>query len=330
MNYYGRQDIPFFFIFDFKAEQSLVLPLDEAADAGIFFDINGRRNFVRATNLPEKVEFQKHPMSFGAYQKGFELVQAHLLRGDSFLTNLTYPTPIETNLSFRQILEHSDAKFKLLFKEQFVAFSPEPFIKIENGRIASFPMKGTIDATLPNARETLLNDKKERAEHNTIVDLIRNDLSQVASRVRVEKFRYLDKVESLYGQLLQMSSKIAGELPENYRLHIGDILEKLLPAGSISGAPKKKTVEIIEAAEGYERGFYTGIFGYYADGKLESGVLIRFIEQVGEELHYKSGGGITVFSEAEAEYQELINKVYVSINRKHFHQKQAAATHRLA
>ncbi|MEM9990968.1 MAG: aminodeoxychorismate synthase component I, partial [Bacteroidota bacterium] len=265
-------------------------------------------------------EFQKYPMPFATYKKGFDLVQTHLRRGDSFLTNLTYPTPITTNLTFRQILEHSTAKYKLLFKEQFVAFSPETFIKMKAGRIASFPMKGTIDADLPNARQLLLGDKKERAEHNTIIDLIRNDLSQVATQVRVERFRFLQKIKSLNGQLLQMSSKISGKLPHDYRQNIGTMLSKLLPAGSISGAPKPKTVEIIKAAEGYERGFYTGIFGYYANGKLESGVLIRFIEHLNdEELVYKSGGGITVFSEAKAEYEEMIKKVYVPIDRKYQH-----------
>ncbi len=316
MNYYGRQNIPFFFLFDFQLQQPIVLPLDEAAEAGIFFDIKGKKNFARTSNLPEHIEFEKYPIPYEQYFKGFQVVQQHLKRGDSFLTNLTYPTRITSNLSFRQFLEHSQAKYKLLYKDEFVAFSPEPFIEIQDGQIASYPMKGTIDANLPNAKEALLSNAKERAEHNTIVDLIRNDLSQVASKVRVKNFRYLEEVETLNGKLLQMSSEIAGELPHNYQNKIGDILERLLPAGSISGAPKKKTIEIIEAAEGYERGYYTGIFGYYENGYLESGVLIRFIEREGKDLYYKSGGGITVFSKAKEEYQELIAKVYAPINEK--------------
>ena len=313
MNYYGRHNIPFLFILDFRLQEPIVIPLEEAAEQGVFFDINGKKNIIRTSNLPEQIQFQKYPISYQHYLKGFELVQHHLKRGDSFLTNLTYPTPIRTNLSFQQIVEHSKAKYKLLYKDQFVAFSPEPFIRIENGQIASFPMKGTIDASLPNAAEVLLSNAKERAEHNTIVDLIRNDLSQVAQKVRVERFRYLEELETRTGRLLQMSSEIKGKLPEDYQNNIGDLLEKLLPAGSISGAPKKKTIEIIEAAEGYKRGYYTGIVGYYANGCLDSGVLIRFIERVGEDLYYKSGGGITVFSKPEEEYQELIAKVYVPI-----------------
>ncbi|OGU77880.1 MAG: hypothetical protein A2279_07140 [Stygiobacter sp. RIFOXYA12_FULL_38_9] len=85
----------------------------------------------------------------------------------------------------------------------------------------------------------------------------------------------------------------------------------MLPAGSISGAPKKKTVEIIQNAEKLERGYYTGVFGYYDGNNLDSAVMIRFIEQTAEGLVYRSGGGITFMSDVNSEYQELIDKVYV-------------------
>jgi para-aminobenzoate synthetase component 1 len=86
-----------------------------------------------------------------------------------------------------------------------------------------------------------------------------------------------------------------------------------LPAGSISGAPKKKTVEIIKDAEGYERGYFTGIFGIFDGKDLDSSVMIRFIESIDSKLCYKSGGGITFMSKPELEYQEMIDKVYVPI-----------------
>jgi para-aminobenzoate synthetase component 1 len=88
---------------------------------------------------------------------------------------------------------------------------------------------------------------------------------------------------------------------------------KLLPAGSISGTPKRKTVEIIKEAENYDRGFYTGIFGIIDEEKgfLDSGVIIRYIENQNGEFIYKSGGGITLDSDVVSEYQELINKVYI-------------------
>jgi para-aminobenzoate synthetase component 1 len=106
-----------------------------------------------------------------------------------------------------------------------------------------------------------------------------------------------------------------GKLPNDYAQRIGSILFELLPAGSISGAPKKKTVEVIKAAETYERGYYTGVFGYFDGETLDSGVMIRFIENINGKLYFKSGGGITTFSNAASEYQELTDKVYVPIVR---------------
>ena len=172
-------------------------------------------------------------------------------------------------------------------------------------------MKGTIDASIPNAREIILSDKKEKAEHYTIVDLIRNDLNMVAHNVKLNKFRYIDCLETNFGDILQVSSEIVGTLPPDYLNKLGEIIFKLLPAGSISGAPKEKTLQIIHNAETHKRGFYTGICGYFDGKNLDTGVLIRFIEQREQSFNFKSGGGITHLSTAEAEYQEMIKKIYV-------------------
>jgi para-aminobenzoate synthetase component 1 len=135
----------------------------------------------------------------------------------------------------------------------------------------------------------------------------------VAKEVHVENFRYIDRVRTHEKDLLQVSSRIAGCLPDNWRRNIGTIMFTLLPAGSVTGAPKRKTVEIIRSVETYERGYYTGVVGLYDGNMMESAVMIRFIEKSGEGMVYKSGGGITVFSKVETEYQELIDKVYVPI-----------------
>jgi para-aminobenzoate synthetase component 1 len=205
----------------------------------------------------------------------------------------------------------------LWWQDEFVVFSPERFVRIADGVIRTHPMKGTIDANLPDAAARILNDFKERAEHFTIVDLLRNDLNRVAKKVRVERFRYLDHIITERGSLLQVSSEIAGDMPGDWRDHIGDILLQLLPAGSVTGAPKRKTVEIINAIEGYERGFYTGVFGVFDGQVFDSAVMIRFIENIGGQLMFKSGGGITALSDARKEYQEMIDKVYVPIARNH-------------
>jgi len=174
-------------------------------------------------------------------------------------------------------------------------------------------MKGTIDASVQNAAQQILKDKKELAEHNTIVDLMRNDLSLVSKNVKVDKFRYIDLIKTSGKDLLQVSSEISGQLPVNFTEYIGDILFSILPAGSVSGAPKTKTIEIINKVENYNRGYYTGIFGYFNGNDIDCGVMIRFIEKSDNRLVFKSGGGITVNSDLNNEYEELINKIYVPV-----------------
>lgn len=118
----------------------------------------------------------------------------------------------------------------------------------------------------PDAEKVILQDYKETAEHCTIVDLIRNDLNQIARNIHVKRFRYIDHLHTNKGELLQVSSEVCGHLDNNWHAHIGDILFQLLPAGSISGAPKPSTLSIIQRSEGEKRGYYTGIFGLY-DGQ---------------------------------------------------------------
>lgn len=101
-------------------------------------------------------------------------------------------------------------------------------------------MKGTIDATLPDAEQLLMQDTKEAAEHATIVDLIRNDLSMVSEHVEVTSYRYIDRLQTNKGPILQTSSEICGTLPEDYTAHLGDIIFRLLPAGSITAPPSPK------------------------------------------------------------------------------------------
>lgn len=315
MNDYGKKEIPFLFIIDFACKKPQLFRTGELRNNGIFVDIGQLKVYPEETPLPERIIFRKFPMPFTKYKKGFETAKEYIFRGDSFLLNLTYPTRIETNLSLQDIFIHSSAKFKLLYKDDFTVFSPEPFVIISGNRISSYPMKGTIDAAIPDAETVIMEDIKEISEHNTIVDLIRNDLSMVAKRVRVTKFRYVEKIKTHEKELLQTSSEISGVLPDDWKQNIGDIIFRMLPAGSISGAPKKMTLKVIKEAENYDRGYFTGVFGYFDGKTLESAVMIRFIEKQENGLFFKSGGGITYFSDAKDEYNELIDKVYVPIVR---------------
>ena len=259
------------------------------------------------------IHWQPSAESFYSYQRSFNIVRQNILAGNSFLTNLTCRTPVDTNLTLEDIYYHSKAIYKLWVKDTFTVFSPEIFVRIHQGKISSYPMKGTIDASIPSAAQLLMNDPKEAAEHATIVDLIRNDLSMVANQVFVSRYRYIDTLQTNQGAILQTSSEIQGVLPENYPEHLGELIFRLLPAGSITGAPKKKTMQIIREAETYDRGFYTGIMGYSDGINLDSAVMIRFVEQEGEKMYFKSGGGITCQSDAESEYNEMKQKVYVPI-----------------
>jgi para-aminobenzoate synthetase component 1 len=283
-------------------------------DSSAAFKINfqGLKNYAEHVcfKSDSNISLIKQPISLEAYQSKFDEVRANLSYGNSFLVNLTTKTPVEIDLGLEEIFQLVQSKYCCLLKDEFVCFSPETFINIKNGSIYSYPMKGTIDATIPNAREILLNNQKEIAEHATIVDLIRNDLSLVAENVSVSKFRFYEEIKTQTGLIGQVSSEISGTLPENYHEQIGDILFKLLPAGSISGAPKQKTVEIIQKVEQDERGYYTGVAGYFDGKNLDSCVLIRYIEA---NKIYRSGGGITFQSNLADEYKEMIDKVYVPI-----------------
>ncbi|MCL6100183.1 MAG: aminodeoxychorismate synthase component I [Bacteroidetes bacterium] len=313
MNEYGKNKIPFLFIIDFEMQEPQIIKLEEVNPAEILFDINGTRNFSTGLNPKKEIRFEKYPVPFEMFRLSFDKILKEIHAGNTYLLNLTFPTKIETNLTLKETFFLSKARYKLFYKNKFIVFSPEPFVSITNCTISSYPMKGTIDAAVANAKELILMDKKETAEHNTIVDLIRNDLNIVAKNVRVEKFRYVEEVITTDKTLLQVSSKITGDLDAGFNTRIGSLMFSLLPAGSISGAPKKKTIEIIKNTETYSRGFYTGIFGYFDGAILDSAVMIRFIENTGKEMIYKSGGGITFMSDAESEYQELIDKVYVPI-----------------
>jgi len=313
INDFSKREIPFVFLINFSGEENLVMTPEKAASAGFFLEMPGMVNHAFKKTPCPSIHLTKMPPDPGRYQHAFKHVIKQIHYGNSFLLNLTFPTQIECNYSLQDIFIQSRASFKLYLEDELVIFSPERFIRIQGESISSNPMKGTIDSSIPGAHNQLASDPKEDAEHNTIVDLIRNDLSTVASHVRVKRFKYIEKQKTHQGELLQMSSEITGKLPANFRKSLGDILFSMLPAGSICGAPKKKTLEIIHEVELYERGFYTGVFGYFDGQNLDSAVAIRYIEKQGKKLLFKSGGGITFKSDWKKEYDEMQKKVYVPV-----------------
>ena len=321
MNDLATLHIPFLFIINYKADQGYVIKMDDLDAGYIQFQIetpktkpgtNGAGH-IKVNEERGSLQWNIDPLKLIDYKIKFDYVQNQIHAGNSYIVNLTQPTKIKTNLSLYELYNQSNAKYKLWIKDSLLVLSPETFVRIEGHKISSFPMKGTIDASVPNAVEIILNDTKEMAEHATIVDLIRNDLSLVADRVEVKRYRYCERIKTNRQDLIQISSEITGRLERNFRERVGNIIFTLLPAGSICGAPKAKTLQIIQEAEGYDRGYYSGICGYFDGENLDSGVMIRFIEQVNESMIFKSGGGITSQSELINEYEELIQKVYVPV-----------------
>ena len=376
INRLASQDEPFLFVINYQGDKTFIRLLSDINPEECLFDFEGRGNLSHAWKETWKEEtseketseeeisettWQIEPPLYEDYKRSFNIVKSNIMAGNSYLTNLTCRVPVSCNLSLEEIFHRAKGKYKLLLRRKrtqaedkdhlkeenieenltpFVCFSPETFVRIKGGRIYSYPMKGTLDASLPDAEKQLMEDRKEAAEHATIVDLIRNDLSRVAENVRVDKYRYIDVLHTNKGDILQTSSEISGRLPEDYPHHLGEILDAQLPAGSITGAPKDKTMQIIQEAEGYDRGFYTGIMGIYDQGELNSAVMIRFIEEetspvdfetdgeknfkakegkasegkepkASRKLYFKAGGGITSKSDCRKEYEEVIQKIYL-------------------
>lgn len=313
-NQWSKEGIPFLFVIDYELQNFHIYKIRELAEEKIFYSIQGNGNTEKLRHsLSRKFLFEATPVSYPIYEQACTTVKKNILYGNSFLLNLTFPSKLKTDLSMQEIFKYSKAPYKLNFKDQFVVFSPERFVRIAENFIYSNPMKGTIDASVKGAKKSILTNEKEMWEHNTIVDLIRNDLSMVSKEVCVTRNRYIEKVRTHKNELFQVSSEIRGSLERNWRKNLGDILIKLLPAGSICGAPKKKTLEIISKVEGIKRGYFTGIFGIFNGNELDSAVMIRYIEKTPSGLQFRSGGGITGHSNPENEYQELKDKVYVPI-----------------
>ena len=307
----AKEKEPFLFVLSYDLKEQFVQPLKDLDD-DVFFKIGNIRNYTQESRKKD-FYLKKSPLDFQEYQASMNKILDEIRQGNTYLLNLTFKTSIESNLSLKEIFTYARAKYKLYFKDKFICFSPEKFIEIEDNIISTYPMKGTIQASLPHAKESILANEKEMAEHVMIVDLMRNDLGMVGTNVHVEKFRYVEKIKAGDKELLQVSSKITAQLAKDWKEDLGEILQKLLPAGSITGTPKRSTVNIINNIENYKRGFYTGIFGVFDGENLYSAVMIRFIEKENHKLYYKSGGGITIDSNAKSEYKELIDKIYLPL-----------------
>ena len=263
-----------------------------------------------------KVEFhtssQKCNLDFQEYEKIFSQAREAILDGESYQIKISQrheaKVKVDPLLAFAKLhLVNPAPEAFLLQTEEFslVSCSPEIVIDKKDRHIKTRPIGGTYERNQSeNDRsiiERFLNDPKEVAEHNMLVDLERNDLSSVcqAGSVQLTRFR---EVET-YAHLHHLVSTIEGTL--NDRINLSEILSAMLPGGSITGCPKIRTIEWIDRLEPCFRGPYTGSFGMLSDqGDISLNLIIRSMLILGDNCYTQTGGGIVIDSTPEYEYKE--------------------------
>lgn len=286
----------------------------------IFEEIN-----KESAEIPEALHSTvnvKTVISKSKYIDAIHSLHKHLKRGDCYEINFCQEffaenTTVSVVQLYFELCKISPNPFSAFYKlkDKFcLCASPERFLRKESSKLISQPIKGTTRRNLLNTEEdeslkkSLLNSKKERSENVMIVDLVRNDFSRFCNKGSV-------KVAELFGiysfpQVHQMISTIEGEVSDG--IHWTEIIDACFPMGSMTGAPKKRVMELIEEYEASPRGLFSGTIGYVTpNGDFDFNVVIRsiFYNQLNKHLSFKAGGGITFSSNAENEYEESLLKV---------------------
>lgn len=274
-----------------------------------------------AINLLKKIDWQINELHFdieeSIYKESIQKIKNYIELGDTYQVNYTFKTKFHLNGNLigaiTGLIFNQSANYTSLLncgEKLIVSISPELFFKIENGKILSRPMKGTISRGI-NLEEDklklnmLYDSEKDRAENIMIVDLIRNDFGRICTTgsVKVIDPHKIEKYESVY----QMTSGVIGELAKN---NLAEIIEALFPCGSITGAPKLRTMEIIRELESSRRGIYTGAIGFLSSNKTVFNIPIRTLE-VNLKTNMSEigiGSGIVWDSKEEEEWNESILK----------------------
>lgn len=324
MNALGKKREPFFFVISYDTSNNYIIPLEEANTTHLLYS-SPTFSYSDSTYNHHQHPFlwESIPPSLATYQQQFSSLFTHLKKGSIKVANLTCKSKVITSLTLKEIFYQAQAPYRLWLYDhknssqrsplEFVSFSPEPFVSLKGEMIQSFPMKGTIDASLPRAKEQLLENLKEKREHNQTVQETIKSIALVAKKVHIARQHFITQIKTHQGLIYQMSSEVRGQLIKEFHEYIGSIFFTLLPASSITGSPRLAALSILKTIETYARGFYTGIAGYYDGEKAESFVLIRFLEKIDGDIFFKSGGGITGESNSTLEYNEMCQKIYVPI-----------------
>ena len=257
-------------------------------------------------------------MSKSEYLEKFSRVQRYIRNGDCYQVNLAQKFFVDVEGDswdiYRKLRTINPAPFSAYLdcgEFQVLSCSPERFLRVQAGHVETRPIKGTrprfgSGGTELEAIEALRNSAKDRAENLMIVDLLRNDIGKSCRSGSVKVSRLFD-IES-FASVHHMVSTIEGDL-EAGRDAL-DLLRGCFPGGSITGAPKIRSMEIIEELEPCRRGVYCGAIGYIGrNGDMDMNIAIRTAVRYGERLSFFAGGGLVSDSDGEAEYQETLDKV---------------------
>ena len=251
------------------------------------------------------------------YIQAFEQIKQYIRDGDCYQVNLAQRFKVDVEgdpwQAYRLLRNINPSPFSayLNYPEfQILSNSPERFLSVQNKAVQTKPIKGTRPRSQDKVEddallEELINSKKDQSENVMIVDLLRNDISKNCSLGSV-KVPTLFDIES-YPNVHHMVSTVTGKLRDNRNAI--DLLRGCFPGGSITGAPKLRSMEIIEELEPHRRGIYCGAIGYIANnGNMDTNIAIRTILHKNQRMYFYAGGGIVYDSQVQAEYQETFDK----------------------
>jgi anthranilate synthase component I len=246
------------------------------------------------------------------HERRIEVAKEYIRRGDIFQVVLSQRAERETNATplavYRALRKINPSPYLFLLELDGIALvgsSPETHVKAEGSRASLNPIAGTTARGEGDA-ERLLTSEKDRAEHVMLVDLGRNDLSRVCvpGTVKVERFLEPER----FSHVTHLVSEVAGELAPGVTPF--DLLRATFPAGTVSGAPKVRAMQIITELEGYRRGTYAGVVGYYLPGvSFDTCIALRTVRFQDGRAHLQAGGGIVADSDPADEHQECLNKL---------------------
>ena len=299
-------------------EKEMIIDADDPKD--VFESVAG-------TTTKKKELLQRSPAIINRIQKEEYLsvilqLQKHILRGDCYEINFCQEfysdnAEIDSVAVYKKLMTVSPNPFSALYRlddKWLICASPERFLKKQGNKILSQPIKGTSKREVADSlkdelsKEELFHSAKDRSENVMVVDLVRNDLSRICKEGTVQ-------VDELYGiysfpQVHQMISTVSGELKKE--VSFTEMIEATFPMGSMTGAPKKRVMELINQYEKTKRGIFSGALGYISpDGDFDLNVVIRSI-MYNASLSYLSiqaGSGITFYSDPEKEWEECLLKV---------------------